>query len=182
MACLWVMALALPGLGQESVSLYKGRVTFTPPAGLRPLSREAIARDYQGRVPPQHVYKNATGDVAIAFNHLPKKVSQDSLQAFRDRLESDLKKKMEVVEWVSTSFQTLHGVRWFQLQFKTVSDGFTVQNIVLGTPMDGRLLEVSFNTFADFDPMAESELVQSRLSLKLLPAKILTPATPGSHR
>jgi len=154
---------------QEPVTLYDGQVIFELPRGLLAITPQAIKEGYLARYPPQHVYKNSTGDVSIAFNHMQNKaLTQDSLGAFRDQLEKDLKTKWHGIQWVDTSFVTLNGVRWFQLRFKSSEQGFTIDNCVLGTPLKGSLLEVSLHSFSDLDPVMTNALVEAKLSLRLL--------------
>lgn len=166
---LTLLLLTLVVMAQEPITLYAGRLVFEVPRGLFAITPEAIKEGYLARYPPQHVYKNQTGDVSIAFNHMQNKtVSQESLQAFRDQLELDLKRKWPGIQWVGTSFVTLNGVRWFQLEFKSIEQGFTINNCVLGTPLNGSLLEVSLHSFADFDPVMTNALIDAKLSLRLL--------------
>ncbi len=162
----WVW-LSVLGFAQEGEVLYGGKLRFVPPSDLKSLSPDTIRREYK-TVCPEYVYKNDLGDVSIAFRLMDKELHKEDLPLFRDRLEERIKEQMQVVKWLGTSMVDLNGVEWFKLDFKSLDQGYVIHNVVLGTSLGGKLLEVTFSSFSDADLLWAQKLSTAQASLQVV--------------
>ncbi|HEV2763512.1 MAG TPA: hypothetical protein VGV38_11090 [Pyrinomonadaceae bacterium] len=143
------------------VQLLGGRVSFVPPNGFKPMSKEDIAFKY-GRLgeagAPQYAYSNERQNVSVAVglrgNGGLRPEQLDELKKF---LEADFARGIPGLEWVEREIVTLNGTRWIHLYAKAPAVDTNVVNDIYATIFDGRLLLFNFNsTVAQYEAHKES--------------------------
>jgi len=149
----------------EPTFLFDKQLSAKIPSGLYNLAQQAIDADYKAPNRPQHVFRNQLGDYSVAFLFMAKKVAPSELPVFQTNLKEAFLKKMDGVQWLGNKTRKIHGVEWFELEFKNLeANGNLMHNWILGTSWKGRLLEVTINAFDDVEPQlgnSVEELVQS---------------------
>lgn len=147
------LILACPASAQDLASrtVLDGRVTLLVPAGFERMSQEMLTAKYPRQQPPKLVLTNADGSVNIAFRHTPMPASSDKLPAIHAMVEQALEQQFPTAEWRSSEISERDGMRFFKLDFMTPAIDTDIRNIMFGTPLDGRMLLISFNCTRELD-------------------------------
>ena len=145
---------------QEPVRIGDGRISFVPPEGFKPMSREDILFKF-GRKgaaeAPEVVYSDERQSVSVAVGFRGRNLSAERLPELRRVLEADLERNLKGLEWRTREIIELNGVRWIHFNLKAAAIDTDVVNDMYGTVFDGRLLTFNFNsTVAQYDGHKES--------------------------
>jgi hypothetical protein len=148
---------------QESgarVSLREGRISFVPPAGFKPMSKEDIAFKF-GRsgaaYAPELVYGNEPQNVSVAVTFGGSGFQEAELDELKKFLETQLERSIPGVEWIEREIITRDGRRWLHLRLKAAAIDTGIFNDIYGTVFDGQLLMFNFNsTVAQYEKHKES--------------------------
>lgn len=158
LAILAVLALApflLPGSAhaddlQERVAL-NGRVTLLAPGNFTPLPENLRKSKYPSEWRPTEVLSNESGSVNLAFNHASGEVPDD-VDVLREGLSEPFHKIYAEAEWLRDDVVEVNGRKFVRFEMITRSLDGHIHNILYMTPLDGRLLLISFNTTRDEAP------------------------------
>ncbi len=144
----------------EPVRIADGRITFVPPAGFRPMSREDINFKFGRRgaaEAPELVYSNERQSVSVAVGFRGKDLPADRLPDIKRVLEADLERNMPGLEWRAREIVELNGTSWIHFGLKAAAVDTTVVNDIYATVLDGRLVTFNFNsTVAQYDAHREA--------------------------
>jgi hypothetical protein len=144
----------------ERVQLRDGRISFVPPAGFKPMSKEAIAFKF-GRngaaYAPELVYSNEAQNVSVAVTFGGSGLREAELDELKKFLETQLGRSLPGLEWIEREIVTRDGRRWMHLRLKAAAIDTGIFNDIYGTVFDGRLLMFNFNsTVAQYEKHKES--------------------------
>jgi hypothetical protein len=144
----------------ERVQLRDGRISFVPPAGFKPMSKEAIAFKF-GRngaaYAPELVYSNEPQNVSVAMTFGGSGLREAELDELKKFLETQLGRSIPGVEWIEREIVTREGRRWIHLRLKAAAIDTGVYNDIHATVFDGQLLMFNFNsTIAQYEKYKES--------------------------
>jgi hypothetical protein len=144
----------------ERVSLRQGRISFVPPAGFKPMSKEDIAFKF-GRngaaYAPELVYGNEPQNVTVAVTFGGSGFREGELDELKKFLETQLERSIPGVEWIEREIITRDGRRWMHLRLKAAAIDTGIFNDIYGTVFDGQLLMFNFNsTVAQYEKHKES--------------------------
>jgi hypothetical protein len=156
----------------ERVQLKEGRVSFVPPAGFKPMSKEDINFKF-GRngaaYAPDVVYSNERQNVSVAVRLAPGRVTPAQLDEFQKAMEKTLEASIPGLEWIAREQLTLNGVRWIHFSLKAAAVDTGVYNEMYFTPFDDQVLIFNFNsTVAEHEKYKES-LKQSAQTIMVKP-------------
>ena len=164
--------LALAASAQEAVRLEGGRVSFVPPAGFQPMTREDILTKFPRRGAagaPEMVYSNERMSVSVAVGFSGQNIPADKLEEVKGLLEADFARSVPGIEWRTREIIELGGVKWIHFGMKSPAVDTDIVNDLYVTIFDGRLLIFNFNsTVALFDAHRES-LEKSARSITVKP-------------
>ncbi|HEX8456238.1 MAG TPA: hypothetical protein VF656_02865 [Pyrinomonadaceae bacterium] len=167
-AIAFVLLFASSGAGKlqaqeattERVHLREGRVSFVPPAGFKPMSKEDIAFKFGrngGAYAPEFVYSNEQQNVSVAVTFGGSGFRAEQLDELKKFLESHLERSIPGVEWIGREIITREGRRWIHLHLKAEAVDTGIMNDLYGTLFDGQLLMFNFNsTVSQYDKHKES--------------------------
>jgi hypothetical protein len=144
----------------ERVQLRDGRVSFAPPAGFKPMSKEAINIKFGRKgvaFAPELVYSNEQQNVSVAVGFTGSGLDAVQLDELKPFLEEQLKSNIPGVEWIEREIITRGGTRWIHLHLKAQAIDTAIINDMYFTKFDGQLLLFNFNsTVAQHEKYKES--------------------------
>ncbi|HEX8131763.1 MAG TPA: hypothetical protein VF527_21890 [Pyrinomonadaceae bacterium] len=159
---LLLLAAVLPAAGaaaggrgqvekENRVQLADGRVSFVPPAGFKPMSKEDIAFKF-GRngaaYAPDIVYSNERQNVSVAIKLAPARVEPGQLDDFQKAMEAALEQSIPRLEWLLREQVTVKGIRWVRLSSKGAAVDTEVYSDMYLTPFGDKVLMFNFNSTA----------------------------------
>lgn len=158
LAILAVLVAVLSGLPgpaqaeelQERLAL-NGRVTLLAPGNFTPLPENLLKSKYPSEWRPSEVLSNESGSVNLAFNHASGEIPDD-VDVLRQGLSEPFHKIYAQAEWLSDDVVEVNGRKFVHFEMITRSLDGDVHNILYMTPLDGRLLLISFNTTKEEAP------------------------------
>lgn len=144
----------------ERVQLKDGRISFVPPAGFKPMSKEDIAFKF-GRngaaYAPAFVYSNERQNVSVAVTFGGSGFRAEQLDELKKFLEAHLERSIPGVVWMEREIVERDGRRWIHLYLKAQAVDTDIVNDIYGTLFDGQLLMFNFNsTVAQYEKHRES--------------------------
>ncbi|MDX6269477.1 MAG: hypothetical protein QOD28_700 [Acidobacteriota bacterium] len=144
---------------QEPVRLAEGRVSFVPPAGFKPMSKEDIAVKFGRKgeaYAPDVVYSNERQNVSVAAGLASGRVAPEQLGEFQKFMESMLEKSIPRVEWLRRERVTVNGVVWIHLSLKAEAIDTDIHNEMYFTPFGDKVVIFNFNsTVAEYEKHKE---------------------------
>jgi hypothetical protein len=145
---------------EERVQLRDGRISFVPPAGFKPMSKDDIAFKF-GRngaaYAPELAYSNEPQNVSVAVGFGGSGFRETQLDELKKFLETHLERSIPGVEWIEREIITRDGRRWLHLRLKAAAIDTGIVNNMYGTVFDGQLLMFNFNsTVSQYEKYKES--------------------------
>jgi hypothetical protein len=145
---------------EERVQFKEGRVSFVPPAGFKPMSKEDINIKFGRKgeaYAPEFVYSNEPGNVSVAAGFRGSGLKPSELDELKKFLEAQLEKSIPGLEWMEREIITHSGARWIHLYLKAPAIDTGIINDMYFTIFDGQLLLFNFNsTIAQYEKHKES--------------------------
>lgn len=140
-----------PALSQqlERRSFFDGRVKMLVPTSLAPMPEEMLELKYPSQRRPTLVFTNPAGSVNVALNHTQNAASDADVPGLHRSMEQLLRRVHPTAQWHDSKTGQRDGMRYFVLDFVTPAVDTDVRNMVFATPLDGRMLLVSFNCMVE---------------------------------
>jgi hypothetical protein len=130
-------------LAQQTV--LNGTLSLLLPGGFEPMSQQMLQTKYPGANRPTLVYSNSSGSINIAINHTQNAVQPNQLKELHQALDQATRGQVPDGNWRFSGFQTYAGREWVQLEFLSDAADTKIENVMVATSVDGRMLVVSFN-------------------------------------
>ncbi|HZH29832.1 MAG TPA: hypothetical protein VEY11_03640 [Pyrinomonadaceae bacterium] len=144
----------------ERVQLRDGRVSFVPPAGFKPMSKEDINVKFgrKGEVhAPDYAYGNERQNVSVAVGFRGSGLQEALLDELKKIMVAQFESSIPGIEWIEREIITREGRRWLRLHFKAKAIDTGIINDMYFTIFDGQLLLFNFNsTIAQYENYKES--------------------------
>ena len=126
-------------------TVLNGTLTLKLPNGFEPMSQQMLQAKYPGANRPSLVYSNSTGSINIAINHTQNAVQPNQLKQLHQALDSATRQQVPDGNWRFSGFQTYAGREWVQMEFLSDAADTKIENLMVATSVDDRMLVVSFN-------------------------------------
>jgi hypothetical protein len=144
---------------EERVQFKDGRVSFVPPAGFKPMSKEDINVKFGRKgaaFAPEFAYSNERQNVSVAVGFRGSGLPPIPLEDLKKMMEAQLEKSIPGVEWMEREIMTRNGTRWVRLHLKAAAIDTGIINDMYFTVFDGQLLLFNFNsTIAQYESHKE---------------------------
>jgi hypothetical protein len=145
---------------EERVSLKGGRISFVPPAGFKPWSKEAIAsmfgRDGAPNA-PEVIYSDERKNASLVVGFTVGGLQAEQLDEAKQGLEGEVNHRVPGVEWIEREIITRNGRRWIHLYWKAPTADVGFVNDLYVTIFDGQLLMFTFkSTIAQYENYKDS--------------------------
>lgn len=153
---------------KNQYSLDDGRITFTAPDGLKPLSQELINskfRDGQSK----KVVGNESGKVTIAYQLKKgeKQLSQNDLESIKSAFTKYFSRIIPGIQWIKKDIIELSGKKWIYFELQSNAIDTEIHNIMLLTDHKGDMLIFNFNATKDEFPKYNKALEKSIQSIRI---------------
>lgn len=129
----------------EERAALNGRVTLLAPKNFTPLPENLLKSKYPSEWRPSEVLSNESGSVNLAFSHATGEVPAD-VDVLRQGLSEPFHKIYAEAKWLRDEVIEVNGRKFVLFEMITRSIDGDIHNILYMTPLDGRLLLISFNT------------------------------------
>lgn len=144
----------------ERVQLKDGRISFVPPAGFKPMSKEDINVKFGRKgaaYAPEFAYSNERQNVSVAVGFGGSGLQAAQLDELKKFLEAQFERHVPGVEWIEREIITRNGTRWIHFYTKAPAIDTDIINDMYATVFDGQILFFNFNsTVAQYENYKES--------------------------
>lgn len=157
-----------PEKTEVRVPLGDGRVSFIPPANLKPLTKEQIASSkYPKNSPPQHVFSNdsQTVSVAVTFNVMP--LAPEQLPEYKEASERLLSRIIPNVRWFAREIVEINGRKWVHMEVESDAPDYDLHNHQYTTSFDGAALMIGFNSTYKEYPRVKDAFIKSAQTIEV---------------
>ena len=121
-------------------------VTFVPPKGFKPLSKELIAAKWPNSRPPAYAVGTPSGGTTVAYDLKPNEIPQDKLHEVKKAFTRSFESRIPGVEWRKNEIIEHSGQKWLVMEMTSRAIDQDIHNIVLITPHKGKMLMFNFNS------------------------------------
>lgn len=151
----------------EKVSLFDGRVSFSPPAGFAKMTEEMMSKKYPELNVPKVAYSNAETTVSVVAGFAEERnLRPEQLPEFKDFFSSALEKAVPELQWLKKELVEIDGRRWVHLEYVARRAGSReVHNDTYTTSLDGRIMFFNFNSAVDVYEKSKGVLQKSRATI-----------------
>lgn len=132
-------------------TVLNGKLSLLLPQEFEEMGEEMRKLKYPYERRPTLVYTNKRGSVNIAINHTTDRVAENELATFHEKMDAAFHNLYPSATWFKSGVITINGREWMTLDLRTPAIDTQVRNIMVGTPVEGRLLLVSFNTTKELE-------------------------------
>jgi hypothetical protein len=146
-ACLLThtLVLAQTPIELEEKSFLDGRLVLSVPKSFGPMSEDMLKLKYPHERRPTTVLTNERGSVNVALNHTNNRVTAADIPQLKKQMETVFKRLYPSATWFRNELSQIAGRECFLFDFRTPAIDTEVRNIMLGMPLDDRLLLITFN-------------------------------------
>ena len=154
------------GLG-EKVSLFDGRVSFSPPANFVKMTDELIAKKYPEVKVPQVAFATAETTVSVVIGFAEERnLRPEQLPQFKEAFISYLEQAVSGIRWQTKELVEINGRRWIHLEYISKRSGDSeVHNDAYMTSLENRLLFFNFNSVVREYEKSKEVLERSKESI-----------------
>lgn len=150
------------------VPLGDGRVSFIPPANLKPLTKDQIASSKFSKTdPPQHVFANDRQTVSVAISFLSMDLAPEQLSEYKESMERLLSRANPDVQWVAREILVINGRKWVHLEVASEAPDADLHNHQYTTSFDSRALVFGFNSTVKEYPQVKDAFLRSAQTIQV---------------
>ena len=165
----WFIALTLSLFAAhgsaETFSISDVGVSFEAPDGYTKLDATEIANKYPSNRGPAFVVGNARRTTSIAYDLKPNGFPADKIGEVKEFFEKTFDRIIPGIEWKQKKLIDMLGQQWIYLEMSSRAIDTDIHNIMLITPLQGKMLVFNFNSTKSEFPKVESELRESIKSI-----------------
>jgi hypothetical protein len=144
-------SVEVAGVRLEPRSMVDGRVSLLVPEGFELLDEETLALKYPSQPRPTQVYSDASGGVNLIVKHTDEVLAAKGLDEARLFTQRMLGNMDPGLEWVSSELRTVQGREWFTLDYRSMSSGVALRNMLSATSFEGTMLMVTINLTGELE-------------------------------
>ncbi len=126
-------------------------VSLLVPEGFELLDEETLALKYPSQPRPTQVYSDASGGVNLIVKHTDEVLAAKGLDEARLFTQRMLGNMDPGLEWVSSELRTVQGREWFTLDYRSMSSGVALRNMLSATSFEGTMLMVTINLTGELE-------------------------------
>jgi hypothetical protein len=153
----------------ETFSIPDVGVSFDAPVGYTKLDATEIANKYPSNRGPAFVVGNTRRTTSIAYDLKPNGFPTDKINEVKEFFEKMFERIVPGIEWKQKKLVDMLGQQWIYLEMTSRAIDTDIHNIMLVTPLQGKMLIFNFNSTKEEFPKVEGELRESIKSISLKP-------------
>lgn len=151
----------------EPIKVADTEVTFDPPEGFKPLSKEIIATKWPTSRAPAYAIGTPTGSTTVAYDLKPNKIPQEALPEVQKSFTQLFERMIPGIAWKKNEIIEHSGQKWLLMEMTSNAVDTDIYNIMMMTGFEGKMLIFNFNSTKEDFPKYEAELRKSLKSVKL---------------
>lgn len=151
----------------ERVSLFDGKVLFSPPAEFVKMTDELIAKKFPEVDVPRVAFASADTKVSVFVGFTDERnLRPQQLPKFQEFMISTLERAVPGIRWLTKDFVEMSGRRWIHLEYVSRREGNSeVHSDVYMTSLENRLLFFNFNSVTSEYEKSKGALQRSKESI-----------------
>jgi hypothetical protein len=158
LACVWA---------QDQVSFGGGKIRFSPPVGLEPMSPEMILVKYPNAPVKPLAYATDRGRISVAFQLTNQPLKPEQLNEAQVQLAAYMDKMGQVLTWKRKEQVQQSGRPWVHFEFVSKAVDTNIHNHMYLTSHEGKMLLLNFNAVAADYPKWQAAFDKSWKSVRL---------------
>ena len=151
----------------EPIKVADSEVTFDPPEGFKPLSKEIIAAKWPSNRAPTYAVGTSTGSTTVAYDIKPNDIPQEALPEVQKSFTQLFERIIPGLAWKKNEIIEHSGQKWLMVEMTSNTVDTDIYNIMLVTGFEGKMLVFNFNSTKEDFPKYEAALRKSLKSVKL---------------
>ncbi len=121
------IASANTNKNDKQISLFDGRVSFTPPDGFKSIQPEKLKRKGADNDSPKNIYTNESQSASIKIYFGDIDLEADQLTATKEFVE---KTHQKFSKWITSEIIEMNGRQWFHFEWETPAKDTTLVELV----------------------------------------------------
>ncbi len=163
---LLLIAIVAPAFAGR-MTITNSSASFEPPKGFTQLAQQEIDIKYPTKNPPKFAVGNERRTTTIAYDVRNIPLTDEELPKTLVLLERQMQSALPGSVWIDRKLVKMRGQRWIYLEMTSKAVDTSIHNIMLMTPLDGKMLIINFNSTIEEFPRLEKSLRKSLKSIKL---------------
>lgn len=155
------------GPADGRVPLGDGRVSFIPPANLKPLTKDQIASSGYKNQPGIKVFANDGQTVSVAVSFLSMELAPEQFSEYKESMERLLSRMIPDVQWVAREFVVINGRKWIHLEVASEAPDANLHNHQYTTSFDKHALVFGFNSTVKEYPQVKDAFLRSAQTIQV---------------
>lgn len=166
----------------KTITLEYGRIVFDAPHGFQPLMEEISASESLSSRHPRYAIGTENAATTITYDIKDSSLPADKLDEERKAFANMLTQTVPGIEWKQNKLIELGGTEWIYFEFKSNPLDAEINNIMLTTSFDGKMLVFNFNSTTEDFKIQEPALRASIKSIRVLENALReAPSLSSSH-
>jgi len=153
--------------GLNKITLLDGKVQFSAPKELSPITDEAWKVKYYDMPKPTLALSDETGEVNLIVDLTKQPATEDQLDSYRDFRVEKLKKTIPDIKILSDSVKSVNGRKIGYIKFISQASDQNIFNYYFFTVANGKILFFTFNCIETLQKPWESEADKIIESLRI---------------
>lgn len=154
-------------INAATFSLPNVGVSFDAPEGYTELTPSEIASKYPSNRAPAFVVGNVRRTTNIAYDLKQNALPADKLPEVKAFFEAMFERIIPGIEWKQKKLIDMQGQQWIYLEMTSRAIDTDIHNIMLITPLQGKMLVFNFNSTKGEFPAVEAALRKSMETISL---------------
>jgi hypothetical protein len=151
----------------EPIKVGDSDITFDPPEGFKPLSKEIIAAKWPTNRAPAYAIGTPNGTTTVAYDLKPNNIPQEALPEVQKSFTQVFERMIPGIAWKKNEIIEHSGQKWLMMEMTSNAVDTDIYNIMLMTGFNGKMLVFNFNSTKEDFPKYEEALRKSLKSVKL---------------
>lgn len=142
-------------------------VRFDAPPTFTRVTPQEISTKFPSDRPPAFVVGNESRTTTIAYDWKADQIQPDKLNDAVASLTTAFERVVPGLEWINRKIIKIHGQKWIYLEMTSKADETLIHNMMLMTPLKGKMLMFNFNSTQNEFSTIETELRKSVASITI---------------
>lgn len=136
-------------LNAKTFTMEEGKISFETNDEFEPFSQEIIDLKFPSKRAPKFVVGTKSTKTSIAYDIKPNPLEEDGLENMRVNLSSSFTKIIPGISWIKNEIVTINDKKWITLEFKSQAIDTKINNMMLVSNYNGKMLIFNFNSTED---------------------------------
>jgi hypothetical protein len=130
----------------EPKTVLGGSLTLLVPKGFTTIDGAELRKRYPAENRPSLVFSNQSESVNIVIDFTKNEVLPGQLRQLHQTLDAGMRRQYPKATWLESGLRRYGDRQWSQIEFISPASKTNIQNLMLATSAEGRMLSITFNT------------------------------------